>query len=385
MTGSVHIKSGRLYIVLAYKDKNGKPHTKWVSTGLDAHNNRRRAAAMIPDMLQKYRGLEQLEVNSGTLFSDYAREWLEKKRPSLEKSTFDRYSNQVEKQLIPYFGKKPLCEITPRDVSVFYSQKAVGGRADKRSGALSHKTMKSISSILRSVMRKAVIEGIIPQNPADGVPLATKESSGDEEYVFLNKEEANNLLKAFEGNVLHEIVFVTLYYGLRRSEALGLKWSSIDFEKNTLTIEHTVVKGSTIEAKDRTKTQNSAASFELIPAVKEVLLDLRDKQAEYRRLFGSDYYQSDYVFVREDGKPFRPDCLTRSFQRVLKAHNLKPMRFHDLRHSTASMLYDMGWDIKAIQTWLRHADIETTGNIYTHISNERKRILSTELNDFIKF
>lgn len=72
MTGSVHIKSGRLYIVLAYKDKNGKPHTKWVSTGLDAHNNRRRAAAMIPDMLQKYRGLEQLEVNSGTLFSDYA-------------------------------------------------------------------------------------------------------------------------------------------------------------------------------------------------------------------------------------------------------------------------------------------------------------------------
>lgn len=234
-------------------------------------------------------------------------------------------------------------------------------------------------------MRKAVIEGIISRNPADGVPRATKESSGDEEYVFLNKEEANNLLKAFEGNVLHEIVFVTLYYGLRRSEALGLKWSSIDFEKNTLTIEHTVVKGSTIEAKDRTKTQNSAASFELIPAVKEVLLDLRDKQAEYRRLFGSDYYQSDYVFVREDGKPFRPDCLTRSFQRVLKAHNLKPMRFHDLRHSTASMLYDMGWDIKAIQTWLRHADIETTGNIYTHISNERKRILSTELNDFIKF
>jgi len=113
--------------ILAYKDKSGKPHTKWVSTGLDAHNNRRRAAAMIPDMLQKYRGLEQLEVNSGTLFSDYAREWLEKKRPSLEKSTFDRYSNQVEKQLIPYFGKKPLCEITPRDVSVFYSQKAVGG------------------------------------------------------------------------------------------------------------------------------------------------------------------------------------------------------------------------------------------------------------------
>ena len=168
--------------------------------------------------------------------------------------------------------------------------------------------------------------------------------------------------------------------------AISLSLSaSICFENNTFSIEHTVVKSMTIQAKDKTKTQTSAASFELIPAVKEVLLNLRDKQAEYRRLFGNTYHESDYVFVREDGQPFRPDSLTRSFQRVLTAHNLKPMRFHDLRHSTASMLYDLGWDIKAIQTWLRHADIETTGNIYTHISNERKRILSTELNNFISF
>lgn len=81
----------------------------------------------------------------------------------------------------------------------------------------------------------------------------------------------------------------------------------------------------------------------------------------------------------------RPDSLTRRFEQVLKKNKLKPMRFHDLRHSTASMLFDLGWDIKAIQTWLRHADIETTGNIYTHISNERKQIMSTKLNDFIKF
>lgn len=244
--------------------------------------------------------------------------------------------------------------------------------------------MKSIASILRSVLRQAVIEGLIMRNPADGVPLATKYVT-EHEYVFLSKDEANALLKAFEGDALHEIVFVTLYYGLRKSEALGLKWSAIDFENNTFSIEHTVVKSMTIQAKDKTKTQTSAASFELIPAVKEVLLNLRDKQAEYRRLFGNTYHESDYVFVREDGQPFRPDSLTRSFQRVLTAHNLKPMRFHDLRHSTASMLYDLGWDIKAIQTWLRHADIETTGNIYTHISNERKRIPSTELNDFISF
>ncbi|MBQ9947781.1 MAG: site-specific integrase [Oscillospiraceae bacterium] len=384
MTGSVHNKADKLYVVLSYKDKSGKTRNKWVRTGLDAHNNSRKAKAMIPDLIQKYKGLEQLTVDSATLFSDYAREWLAVKSISVEQSTYERYHNQVKKQLIPYFGNMSLCDITPRDVSVFYSQKAIGGRADKRKGALSHKTMKSIASILRSVLRQAVIEGLIMRNPADGVPLATKDVT-EHEYVFLSKDEANALLKAFEGDALHEIVFVTLYYGLRKSEALGLKWSAIDFENNTFSIEHTVVKSMTIQAKDKTKTQTSAASFELIPAVKEVLLNLRDKQAEYRRLFGNTYHESDYVFVREDGQPFRPDSLTRSFQRVLTAHNLKPMRFHDLRHSTASMLYDLGWDIKAIQTWLRHADIETTGNIYTHISNERKRILSTELNDFISF
>ena len=89
--------------------------------------------------------------------------------------SYERYHNQIAKQLIPYFGNMSLCDITPRDVSVFYSQKAKGGRADKRNGALSHKTMKSIASILRSVLRQAVIEGLIMRNPADGVPLATKQ------------------------------------------------------------------------------------------------------------------------------------------------------------------------------------------------------------------
>lgn len=383
MRASLAVKKCRYYAVLNYKDKNGKWRKKWVSLGLPVRDNRRRAEAMLPALIDKYSHLEQLEMPVNATFEEYALEWLERRKTQVETSTFERYNGQTRTHLIPCFGTKKLLDITPRDISEFYAFKAKSGRADGKGGALSHTTMRSVSSLLRSILQQAVIEGLLIRNPADGIPLQTK--SKEREYVFLNKDEANALLKAFEGDLIHELVFVTLYYGLRRSEVLGLRWQDIDFEKNTLTIQHTVVKNLTITAKNSTKTSASNATFVLIPRVKDVLLKLKEKQDGYREVFRECYHESDYVFTLEDGTLIRPDSLTRHFEKILKKNGLKSMRFHDLRHSTASMLFDLGWDIKAIQTWLRHADIETTGNIYTHISSERKRIMSTELDDFIKF
>lgn len=383
MNASLAVKKDRYYAVLNYKDKSGKWRKKWIALGLPVRDNRRKAEAMLPALMEKYKHLEQLELPANAMFGEYALEWLERRKTQVELSTFERYDGQTRTHLIPYFGTKKLLDITPRDISEFYAYKAKSGRADGKGGALSHTTMRSISSLLRRILQQAVIEGLLMRNPADGIPLQTK--SKEREYVFLNKDEANALLKAFEGELIHELVFVTLYYGLRRSEVLGLRWQDIDFEHDTLTIQHTVVKNLTIVEKDSTKTASSNATFALIPQVKEVLLNLRKKQDEYREICKECYHETGYVFTQEDGTMIRPDSLTRRFEQVLKKNKLKPMRFHDLRHSTASMLFDLGWDIKAIQTWLRHADIETTGNIYTHISNERKRIMSTELNDFIKF
>ena len=144
-------------------------------------------------------------------------------------------------------------------------------------------------------------------------------------------------------------------------------------------VEHTVVKNLTVEYKDKTKTKTSMGTFPLLEDVKEVLLKLKDKQHDNQKIFGNTYKESDYVFKWQDGKLYRPDYITRSFQIVLKRHGLKIMRFHDLRHSTASILYDMGWELKDIQDWLRHADIETTGNIYTHISESRKQVSAKSL------
>ena len=95
--------------------------------------------------------------------------------------------------------------------------------------------------------------------------------------------------------------------------------------------------------------------------------------------YGAIYNKSEYIFTQPDGRLYRPDCVTRSFQRALKRHNLPEMRFHDLRHSTASILFDKGWDLESVKAWLRHADIETTSNIYLHISKGRKHLLYKDM------
>ena len=108
-------------------------------------------------------------------------------------------------------------------------------------------------------------------------------------------------------------------------------------------------------------------------------MEVKATQEENRKLFGDTYRESDYVFTWPDGRLYHPQCVTDAFQKVLRDNGLPKMRFHDLRHSTASILYDKGWDLKDIQIWLSHADIETTGNIYTHITNLRKNILTKDI------
>lgn len=197
---------------------------------------------------------------------------------------------------------------------------------------------------------------------------------------YLGTYQDNAMLQVFKGHPLEALVYITLYYGLRRSEILGLRWSAVDFEKGTLSINHTVVKNRTIVRKDTTKTQSSHHTYMLIDDVRDALLEHRERQKQNRIEFGAAYQESDYIFTWADGTLYRPDYVTRGFQRVLKAHNIPMMRFHDLRHSTASILYDKGWDLKDSQSWLRHSSVEMTGDIYTHITEARKVKMAAQLN-----
>ncbi|MBR3997526.1 MAG: site-specific integrase [Clostridia bacterium] len=207
------------------------------------------------------------------------------------------------------------------------------------------KRLKKHKTVMNMVFEDALIAELINRNPVEHVPLPKKDDEETRERVFLTIEEANTMLEAFRGHELQALVYTTLYYGLRRSEVLGLKWDAVDFEKNTLKIQHTVVKNRSVIAKDSTKSVASRRTYPLIPEVREVLLQLKEQQKDNKAMFGSEYDKNDYIFVWPDGHLYRPDYVTRSFKKVLVRNGLPNMRFHDIRHSTASILYDTGWEL----------------------------------------
>lgn len=264
-------------------------------------------------------------------------------------------------------------------IKQYYEFKYTSGRLDGKDGGLSISAIKKHALIIKQVLDCAVLEEYISANPTAVVKMPGKEVPVREKK-FLTLSEANEVLKAFEGHPLQAMIYVTLYYGLRRSEVLGLRWCAIDFERNTMTINHTVVASKSGRlAKDQMKTAGSYREYELIEDVRSVLLKLKTRQAENKRLFGSEYEDNDYIFKWDIGKLFRPDTVTRTVERHLRAHGLPEIAYHTLRHSTASILYDMGWDIMDIKHWLRHSSIDVTADIYTHISQSRKANLSKKL------
>lgn len=379
MTARLKIKGDRYYAVINYKE--GTDHKqKWIALGIPAKNNKRRAEAMLDEIKREYE--ERYSTPAGDMmFVAYARQWLEKKKTCTEMSTWEGYQIYVERHIVPYFEplKLSLRDIKPQHIMDYYHYKYTAGRLDGKEGGLSIPSIKKHATVIKEIFGEALIAEYIIRNPATGVKLPAKDVS-TKDKVFLNSDKANEVLAAFDGHQLQALVYTTLYYGLRRSEVLGLRWSAVDFKNNTLTINHTVVKNRTIVQKDSTKTQSSHHTYMLIDDVREVLLKQKAKQEKNKIEYGSAYHQSDYIFTWEDGTLFRPDYITRGFQRVLKAHGFPAMRFHDLRHSTASILYDKGWGLKDIQMWLRHSSIDVTGDIYTHIADDRRSKMAAELN-----
>ena len=380
MTGSVQEKNGIWQIVLHYKGRDGNKHYKWVSTRLKTRGNKKKAEAMIPDIIAKYKSLEYIENEMS--MATYAENWLKDKKISVRQSTWECYATNVNTHIIPYFRDKGISiqDIKPKDVKAFYDS-LLSDTANKNTGKrLSNATIKKIAAITKSIFDDAVALEYIPKNPARSIPTPRRADETKTQGVYLTINQSRKLLKAFDGHELEALVFVALIYGLRRSELVGLRWQSVDFEHDMLYINHTVVHVSTIIEADTTKTETSRRTFVLLPDVKKALLKLKSAQEKNRKLFGNCYFESDYVFTWQDGRPFRPDSVTRGFKRVLKNNDLPDMRLHDLRHTCASLLHEQGWDVVDAMHWLGHSDIKTTVNVYTHISEERKKMAAESLN-----
>ncbi len=303
---------------------------------------------------------------------EYWQQWLEDERLELQRSTYEAYTVYFNRHIIPYFEARTdtLMGITPRMVKEYVNYIRTGGRMDGKNGGLSEASVKKHLSLIKQSLNDAVCMEYIPSNPALSVKLRRQPKPVSDKVVMLTPEEAQRVIDAFRGHILYPLVVIAFYYGLRKSEILGLKWSAIDFDKNEMRIEHTVVKSLTIEEKDSTKTELSKAVYELLPDVRQMLLKMKSQAPA----------GTEYICVWPDGRLIRPDYIPKAFKQHLVKHGLSPMRFHDLRHSCASILFDNGTSLEDVKNWLRHSDIETTSNIYLHYNLSRRKLVSTSMN-----
>ena len=170
---------------------------------------------------------------------------------------------------------------------------------------------------------------MIQTNPAN---LVVMPHAAQFTGTFYTEAQMRDLLTAVKNERLYPIIYVTALYGLRRSEVLGLKWDSINFAMQTLTIRHTVARVTKVVEKNKTKNASSFRSFPLTDDAMRLFKILLQQEQYYRNHFGKDYIDNDYVFTWEDGHPYSPDYVSHTFHKLLKKYDLPHIRFHDLRH-----------------------------------------------------
>ncbi len=383
MKGRLTTKNGKYYVVISYQDDSGRNKQKWVATGLDAKNNKRAAEELMRGIVAEFDGekvptVKAQSTDNDMLFGDYLIEWIEIAKQNLQLSTYAAYKNKI-KYIAEYFNERgiTLQGLTPVDIQTYYKWLTDNGKTIQ---ACTHAHV-----IIRRALEIAYRTDIIPVNPAAKVQ---KPKSPKYEAKYYDIKQLKTLFDCMQGDRFELMYKMTAFYGLRRSELCGMQWNSIDFEKNTITINHSVVQTCVdgklqLIKKDIMKNVSSKRTMPLIPDLKDALQNLRTKQENNRRLYsnGYDMRYIDYVWVDDLGKLINPNTLTCHFKSLLAQNGLPPIRFHELRHSCASLLIACGVSMKEIQEWLGHSAISTTADIYSHLNFSSKLNVANTLSN----
>ena len=363
IAGHLQEKKGLYYMVLSYKDKSGKRVSKWLPTGLPVKGNKKRAEDMLMAARTEFVAGEAA-IDRDMPFSSYLVQWMEIARSTLKPNTAAGYASMIQNPIAPYFQQRgiTLGGLQAVDIQMFYTSQL------KR---VSANTVIHYHAIIHRALKYAVKTDLIDVNPADKVERPRKDRFT---ASFYDGNEVNRLFQVARGTPLELPVMLAAFYGLRRSEVVGLKWDAIDFENKTIAIRHTVTvcaeKGRRIEvAADTTKTASSRRTLPLVPAFQTKLAALKEQQEKNRILCGRSYCTDylGYVLVDAMGNRLKLSYISTAFPVLLKRNGLRPIRFHDLRHSCASLLLKNGVPMKQIQEWLGHSDFSTTANIYAHL------------------
>lgn len=341
-----------------------------------------------------------IRPNQHTLLS-WLREWLHTyAEPTLRPATFTNYELIIERHFNTKLGNVKLKNISTRMLQNFFNEKLVSGRADKKSGGLSPKTLKNMKYMLHVALDQAYFDELIPSNPVNGVRLPVPD--GPEQRVLRPEEKERICAHAATMRTFPaQGVILLLTCGLRRGELLGLQWQDVDLEDGIMKIRHTLSRLKKFDVSksaypyirldayapetNRTalylgpvKTKKAVRTIYLPARAKGALLVIRTISTEFADV-KSDFNPHDLVFCTEEGHPFEAKVLEEGFQKILADLHLKSVNLHATRHTFATEALQKTTDIVTVSEILGHTKPSTTLDMYGHTFDERKRALMAKM------
>ncbi|OAA91308.1 tyrosine-type recombinase/integrase [Clostridium coskatii] len=369
--------------------RNGKKYYRLrVDLGRDSDGNRIRktfygkSKKEAEDKLEEYKN----GLNSG-LTNDYdkltlgnvCKLWLfEKIKNTVKPSTFERYEGVYR----IYIKPSPLYPIKLKglkslDIQRYYNDLFNSGKSSS--------IIKNLDKLLKSFFNYCIDEGYIVRNYCIGKSITIPESNSvnenkKDDITVFTVDEQNQFINAVQDHRLKALFLLDLGTGLREGEILGLKWSDIYFENCTLSVKRAIKGVTLIEGTKRhyhlieqtPKTKNSIRTIPFPENLIPILEKHQLQQKEEKIKAGPAYTKNDYVFCTELGLPIDPRNLRRSYERVLKNNNIPYKKFHSLRHTFATRLFENNVPLKTVQMLLGHSNINITANIYTHVMPPEK-------------
>ena len=313
-------------------------------------------------------------------FAAFCETYLEIKKSTLAPTTFPFYESVVRDMLIPMFGTLRMRDIRTHHVQQFiqylYNDRP---RGDGAEGHIAPATVKRYTTVLRSILTLAYKMEYIDEDVGVSRRIEFPKADTPEVEAF-TMEEVTDILQAAESEPLQirALVEVALFTGLRRGEIVGLKWEDVDLDKRLLSVKRSIYKPKDQKALEKApKSKCSIRTIAIPERLCDTLRAYKEHQDRHSSFMGHAWQNLGYIFTEEDGYVMNPHTPTKQFSKFLKRHNIRHLKFHGLRHTSATMLLANGCDIKTVSVRLGHSDIETT-NIYVHaLESVDRRAAST--------
>ena len=322
------------------------------------------------------------EITQDILFVDFLNSYLQVKKQQVEPITINAYTKQAS-CISNYFKNMriKLKDLKPYHIEGFYRTLYERG--------LSGNSVLHYHILIRECLQYAFKNDFVNFNVAEKVDRPKTEGY---KASFYSIEEIEKLFDCIKDNECKLPIMLTAMYGFRRSEVLGLKWEAIDFENKLVYVKHKIVETRLdgkryIQMSDKMKTKTSNRTLPLLPQAEELLLKQKALIEANKQMLGKCYNKKylDYVCVDNIGRLILPNRLTHNFIKIIKRNQLRHIRFHDLRHSCASIMLKKGVPMKQIQEWLGHADFGTTANIYSHLDYTAKQNSANTISSVFNF